>query len=194
MRSLALVPLALALAGCPHQEEKKDPPPTAKATPTPPPPVASSTPVPSCSNDVDCKDGQLCVRGQCVDISSGLAECGQVRVGFTLDSDQLDASATQALQRSARCLKADHALHVTIEGNADERGTEEYNMALGDRRATAVERHLESLGASKKQLRTVSYGKERPLCTEHDEACWSQNRRAQVSGVEQGAKKRGKGH
>jgi peptidoglycan-associated lipoprotein len=67
---------------------------------------------------------------------------------------------------------------VTIQGNADERGTEEYNMALGDRRARAVAKYLESLGASSAQLATVSFGKENPECNEHDEACWSRNRKA----------------
>jgi peptidoglycan-associated lipoprotein len=78
----------------------------------------------------------------------------------------------------ARCLKGDHDLHVTIEGNADERGTEEWNIALGDKRATAVAEYLEHLGVSQAQLKTVSYGKERPLCEQHNEDCWSKNRRA----------------
>lgn len=84
------------------------------------------------------------------------------------------------MQRMARCLKADHALHVTIEGNADERGTQEYNLALGDQRANAVARYLELLGVSAAQLRTVSFGKEQPLCMEHEEGCWAQNRRAAI--------------
>jgi peptidoglycan-associated lipoprotein len=97
------------------------------------------------------------------------------------------------VERSARCLKADHALHVSIEGNADERGTEEYNMALGDRRATTVKGYLESLGASASQLKTVSYGKENPLCTEHDEECWAKNRRAEMKGFETAAVRPKKG-
>ena len=75
-------------------------------------------------------------------------------------------------------MKTDHALHVTIEGNADERGTEDWNLALGDKRATAVENYLEQLGVSKAQLKTVSYGKDRPLCSQHNEECWAKNRRA----------------
>jgi peptidoglycan-associated lipoprotein len=71
-------------------------------------------------------------------------------------------------------------LHVLIEGNADERGTEEWNIALGDKRATAVAEYLQRLGVSQPQLKTVSYGKERPLCEEHNEECWSKNRRAAV--------------
>jgi peptidoglycan-associated lipoprotein len=135
---------------------------------------------PGCTRDLDCGEKQLCIRDQCVDISAGLAECSQVRVHFPFNSSEIEPAGRNDLERSGRCLRADHALHVTIEGNADERGTEEYNLALGDQRATSVKRYLESLGASAAQLKTVSYGKEKPLCTEHDEACWAQNRRADL--------------
>jgi peptidoglycan-associated lipoprotein len=101
-----------------------------------------------------------------------------VRVHFDFDSALLRDDDRGVLERSAHCLASNHALRVVIAGNADERGTEEYNLALGDRRAGAVARYLESLGVAPAQLRTVSYGKERPLCSEHDEACWSKNRRA----------------
>ncbi len=108
-------------------------------------------------------------------------KCGSVRVFFPFNSDEIPADTASSLEKSAKCLKADHALHVTIEGNADERGTEEYNMALGDRRATAVAKYLERLGTSQAQLKTVSYGKEKPLCVEHDEECWKKNRRAELN-------------
>jgi peptidoglycan-associated lipoprotein len=107
-------------------------------------------------------------------------ECENARVLFTYDSSQLSDQDREVLTRAARCLTSDQKLTVTVEGNADERGTEEYNMALGDRRAAAVQGYLASLGACPAQLKTVSYGKENPLCNEHDEACWSQNRRADV--------------
>jgi peptidoglycan-associated lipoprotein len=77
-----------------------------------------------------------------------------------------------------RCLKADHALHVAIEGNADERGTEDWNLALGDKRASAVEDYLERLGVSTAQLKKATFGKDHPLCTQHNEECWAKNRRA----------------
>ncbi len=134
----------------------------------------------SCSYDIDCGGQQLCIRNQCVDITPDLAECQASRVHFAYDSSEISTEDKQALDRTARCLKADQVMHVTIEGNADERGTEEYNLALGDRRATAVSKYLEMAGASEKQLKTVSYGKEHPLCVEHDEACWGKNRRAAV--------------
>jgi peptidoglycan-associated lipoprotein len=116
-------------------------------------------------------------------------------VHFALNSSEIESSDRGSLERSARCLKGDHALHVTVEGNADERGTEEYNLALGDRRATAVAKYLEALGASNAQLRTVSYGKEKPLCTEHDEDCWAKNRRAELNAADGShGKKKVRGH
>src|SRR5690349_5980728 len=69
------------------------------------------------------------------------------------------------------------AVRVTIEGHCDERGTREYNLALGARRANAVKEYLVSQGVSTARVETVSYGKERPICTQSDEACWAQNRR-----------------
>ena len=66
---------------------------------------------------------------------------------------------------------------MTIEGNCDERGTREYNLALGARRANAVKEYLVSLGVSAARIDTISYGKERPICTESTESCWAQNRR-----------------
>lgn len=115
------------------------------------------------------------------DANDDLGNCGSVRVFFPFNSDEIPAETASSLEKSARCLKADKALHVTIEGNADERGTEEYNMALGDRRATAVAKYLQRLGTSQAQLKTVSYGKEKPLCVEHDEECWKKNRRAELN-------------
>ena len=73
---------------------------------------------------------------------------------------------------------------MRIEGNCDERGTSEYNMALGDRRATSAMKYLETLGIAADRMTTISYGKEKPICTEHNEACWSKNRRDDLNVVE----------
>ncbi|MCA1663975.1 MAG: peptidoglycan-associated lipoprotein Pal [Myxococcales bacterium] len=184
----------IAVFGCAHQK------PQAKAeTATQPaaaPQQAAATPVKSansCSRDVDCGNGQLCVDGRCADISSNLALCTSVRVHFDFNASDISAADRDGLERAARCLKADRELHVAIAGNADERGTEEYNMALGDHRARAVADYLRSLGASDQQLQTVSYGKEKPLCSEHDEACWAQNRRAELMAQNSAAKSSKKG-
>jgi peptidoglycan-associated lipoprotein len=183
MRKLIWIPI-IAMFGCAHKQETK----TAAASPPPAAaPAASAAAAPSepgCASDLDCGAKQLCIRNRCVDISASLAECNNLHVHFAFNSAELDPGDKSGLERSARCIKGDHALHVTIEGNADERGTEEYNLALGDRRATTVKGYLESLGASAVQLKTVSYGKENPLCTEHDEDCWAKNRRADMKGVE----------
>jgi peptidoglycan-associated lipoprotein len=192
MRQLLLIPL-VALFGCAHKQETKteSTSPAAAAAPVP----VAAAPAPSsatCASDLDCGGRQLCIRSRCVDVDAGLAECSQVRVHFAFNSAELDAADKPSLERSARCLRADHALHVSIAGNADERGTEEYNLALGDRRATTVKSYLETLGASALQLKTVSYGKENPLCTEHDEECWAKNRRAEMKGIETAAAKPGK--
>jgi peptidoglycan-associated lipoprotein len=69
---------------------------------------------------------------------------------------------------------------VTLEGNADERGTREYNLGLGERRGNAVDSALSAAGASASQLNVVSYGEERPVCKEHNEGCWQKNRRVEI--------------
>ena len=106
------------------------------------------------------------------------------RVLFRTDSALLQPEAQQMLQKQAAWLEAFPQFNITIEGHADERGTREYNLALGERRAQAVMDYLIALGVDPKRLKTISYGKERSVCTEADEACWSQNRRA-VSTLDQ---------
>ena len=191
-RSLGLISV-IATLGCAHQQATKttapvahEEAPVASAAAAP---VAAAAVEPTCSQDGDCASNQLCIRGRCTDIAAGLAECRQLRVHFDFNSSLVAEDNRPALMRSARCLGAEHSLHVTIEGNADERGTEEYNMALGDQRATAVAKYLRALGVSDGQLKTVSYGKEKPLCTEHDEECWSKNRRADLDVANVAAKK-----
>ncbi|HEX9103723.1 MAG TPA: peptidoglycan-associated lipoprotein Pal [Polyangia bacterium] len=174
-----LTVVAAMVGGCAHKQETKAEAP--KTEPAPAPQAAAppaDTGAKTCASDLDCGAKQLCLNNRCVDITPDLAECTNVHVHFPFNSDEIDAADKPQLDRSARCLKADHSLHVTIEGNADERGTEEYNMALGDRRARSVAGYLQSLGASQAQVATVSYGKENPECKEHDEACWARNRRA----------------
>jgi peptidoglycan-associated lipoprotein len=117
---------------------------------------------------------------RCTAITPGLAACFAIRIHFDFNSAELIPDDHAQLQRSARCLNADQALHVTVEGNADERGTEEYDLALGDRRAQTGAAYLQKLGVAQDRLKTVSYGKANPICGQHDEACWAQNRRADL--------------
>jgi len=104
--------------------------------------------------------------------------CEEAKVRFEFNSTTLASDAKSTLEKVAACLKSNAKVRVTIEGNADERGTEEYNLSLGENRAQSVARYLELLGADRERVKTVSYGKGNPECSEHDEACWARNRRA----------------
>jgi peptidoglycan-associated lipoprotein len=103
---------------------------------------------------------------------------------FDYDKNDIRDDARQALSHDAELLKQifaqDPNFTVIIEGHCDERGSAEYNLALGDRRATAAKEYLVQLGAPADRLKTISYGKERPQCTEASEACWQRNRRAHL--------------
>jgi peptidoglycan-associated lipoprotein len=114
-------------------------------------------------------------------IIPGSAEDLRVNVGdtvhFAFDRSDVQDEDRGTLQRQAAWLQKFPQIRVTIQGNCDERGTREYNLALGARRANAVKEYLVSLGVSAARLETISYGKERPSCTESSESCWAQNRR-----------------
>jgi peptidoglycan-associated lipoprotein len=100
------------------------------------------------------------------------------RVFFDTDSSELSAQARATLDKQAQWLGNYNRYAFTIEGHADERGTREYNIALGARRAETVREYLVSRGVSGQRMRTISYGKERPVAVCNDISCWSQNRRA----------------
>jgi peptidoglycan-associated lipoprotein len=97
---------------------------------------------------------------------------------FDYDQSDLRDDARTALSANAEWLKRYPSIQLLVEGHCDERGTSAYNLALGDRRANAARDYLTSLGVTAARVRTVSYGKERPFCTESSEDCWQQNRRA----------------
>jgi peptidoglycan-associated lipoprotein len=100
------------------------------------------------------------------------------RVYFDFDSAVLSPFATETLDRQGAWLQQFPNLTVTIEGHADERGTREYNLAIGDRRATAVKNYLTALGVASNRILTISYGEERPADAGNDETAWANNRRA----------------
>ena len=119
--------------------------------------------------------------------SLALAQQGQYGAGsdsgplhdiqFNYDSFELDESARQTLQQNADWLKEHPEARVEIEGHCDNRGTVEYNLALGAKRAAAAKSYLIALGIGRDRLTTISYGEELPLCQEETESCWSRNRR-----------------
>ncbi len=98
-------------------------------------------------------------------------------IHFDYDRSELRDEARSALDAKVPILQANPAVTLRITGNADERGSDEYNLALGQRRAAEAKRYLVSRGIADSRLETASNGKEKPLCTDHDESCWAQNRR-----------------
>lgn len=106
----------------------------------------------------------------------------QVNVGdtvyYSFDSSNLDDPARAVLQKQAAWLERYRTVTLQVQGNADERGTREYNLALGARRAASARDYLVSLGVAPSRVTTISYGKERPICSESTEPCWAMNRRA----------------
>ena len=121
--------------------------------------------------------------GSQADLSTNVGDT----IYFDVDSHSLRADAQSVLQKQAAWLKAHPQVRLVIEGHADERGTRDYNLALGDRRAGAVREFLVSVGIDAGRLEPKSYGKERPICAESDEGCWSQNRRGDSLVVGSGA-------
>ncbi len=104
----------------------------------------------------------------------------QRAVHFAFDSSEIDDEARAIIEAHAAYLAAHPALKVRLEGNTDERGTREYNLALGERRAKAVARLMGVLGVSPDRITTVSYGEEKPVALEHNETAWRQNRRVDI--------------
>ena len=145
-------------------------PTTAPRPPAPPEPVAAPTVVPP---EPVREDAITSASLDDLNRNSPLKP-----VFFALDSDALSAEAQKALDENAALLKRYPGWAVTLEGHCDERGTAEYNLALGERRAVAARAYLVSLGIPADRLRTVSYGKEFPFDPGHDDAAWAKNRRA----------------
>jgi len=102
----------------------------------------------------------------------------QEDIFFAFDKSTLTPASQDNLLRKAAWLRENPDATVTIEGHCDERGTPEYNLALGDRRAESAKAFLVDLGIAASRLTTISYGEERPVCAQHEEECWSKNRRA----------------
>lgn len=143
-----------------------EPEPAEDVSPAPRPDVEDRTPDPL-DADIKTADDSARDRGLIGDIY------------FDFDKYDLKPEARERLAKNADFLKEHRGFIVTIEGHADERGTNDYNIALGDRRANAAKEYLVSLGITSNRIRTVSYGEEQPVCTEHTESCWQRNRRAE---------------
>ena len=154
--------LALSVAGCAKKKVEDLPPPPPATAPEPAPeapPPPQTGPVPGSRADF-------------------VAQAGSDTIHFGTDLYDIDAESQAILTRQAAWLAKYPNVTATIEGHCDERGTREYNLALGDRRANAAKNFLINAGIAASRLSVISYGKERPVATGSDEASWAQNRRA----------------
>ncbi len=168
--TLALAAAALVVACSPKPKPEPQPPPAPTATPT----VVTLEPTPAPTPKPMPRSAEEDIKAMSLDrISSYLKP-----VFYDYDKADLRTDARDVLAANAAWLKSHATVAFTIEGHCDERGTAQYNLALGDRRANAAKEYLVSLGIDAGRVKTVSYGKERPFATGHDEDSWAKNRRA----------------
>ncbi len=169
-----LVLMLPLVAGC----AKKKPMTAAPEEAAPPPPVAQEvTEAPSPTTEGDVQPDPLSEDIQSV--NAYVYESGLIGdVYFEFDRYELQAEARNRLQKNAEFMKAHPEFVFSVEGHCDERGTNEYNLALGDRRASAAMAYMADLGVPESAAQTITYGEERPVCTQSNESCWWRNRRA----------------
>lgn len=168
--------LALGFAGCAKKAPPPAPPPPPPAEPatTPPPPPPPPPPAPAPEQPRQLTEEELFARKTLDELNS---ERPLEDVFFAYDSSEISESGRGSLQKNATFLSRWPSTRVLIEGHCDNRGTPEYNLALGEQRAAAVRDYLVSLGLASDRVTIVSKGEEQPFCTEDVESCFSQNRR-----------------
>ena len=169
LTAVTLLASAGVLAACQPKPPEQLPPPPADTAPAPQATQAPSAP----------QGPQPGSQAHFVD-----AVNGRNVIYFDTDKFNIDSADAAALQSQAQYLMRYPGINVTLEGHADERGTREYNLALGERRANAAKNYLVGIGVDASRIRTVSYGKERPVALASNEAAWAQNRRAVTIVVE----------
>ncbi len=165
---LSLGAAAAALTACSSAEVKPDPKPTA--------PVAAPEPVQTPAQKAA---AEYKAQGQ-VELDKALGKLNDVRVFFEFDAATLTKEASDRLADVGEVLARHPELDVNIQGHADERGSSQYNLALGQKRAESVKKYLSQLGVKEGQIKAVSFGAEKPLDPGHDEEAWKKNRRAEV--------------
>lgn len=167
---IAIAVLALAVAACAKNRTLED--------------TSAGESVPTTSSGTDTRgvSGQGSLGGTALtpEEQRNLDLLGQTTIYFDYDSSEIRSDFTQMIQAHARQLSANPNMRVRLEGHADDRGSREYNIALGERRAQAVRQALQLQGASSSQISTVSYGEERPVALGHDEESWAKNRRVEI--------------
>jgi len=178
---LPILSLTLLLTGCPKRPSMAvatapppvAPPAAAPPTPAPPPPAPAPAPTPAPVAPPTPAPAPPPAPPKEYQRNAALQQ-----VFFAFDKSDIRPDAARTLTTSAAYLKANPQLLVLIEGHCDERGTNEYNLALGERRAKAAANQLIAQGIEASRITTISYGEERPTCSERTEACWQRNRNA----------------
>jgi len=165
------------LWGCPKKAEVTSSPETQEAAP----PVQEAPPVEQKAEPV--KEEPKPEVDEAKERAAAAA-AGLQPIYFDFDRSFVRDDAKAVMKANAEWLKAHPKVKVRIEGNCDERGTREYNQALGQRRATSAKKYLTDLGVSGGRISLISYGKEKPVCTESTEDCWQKNRRGDIVAAE----------
>jgi peptidoglycan-associated lipoprotein len=162
----------ITITGCAHREVTQAPE-QPQVTPTPAP-----TPAPQAGAPTEMPPEAPLVAQQAEEPQAEREMNTKIEdIHFDFDKSDIQGNAKPILKNLSGILTANTKANVVIEGNCDARGTSEYNLALGDRRANAAKSYLVSLGIPSTRIKTISYGKEKPLCTESTEECWTKNRR-----------------
>jgi len=169
--AIGLIAGAWMLTGCPKQPSNTADMSTEQVKP-PSAGTSKSPDTPSVENPA-VREQEIAGAGKVIDALKP--------VYFDYDRSDIRDDMKPVLAENAKWLKTNTALKVQIEGHCDERGTNEYNLALGERRASAIKRYLSALGVPAGRLSTISYGEERPACGQHEESCWHLNRRGQFA-------------
>ncbi len=169
-RSLVFVPVILLLSmfvlwGCPKKAEVTTAPEAQKEAPAEAPKVEQPAPAPEAA------------KPEAKEERAPAAAAGLQPIYFDFDKSFIRDDAKAVMAANAEWLKANPKAKIKIEGNCDERGTKEYNQALGQRRATSAKKYLADMGISGNRISLISYGKEKPVCTQSTEDCWQKNRR-----------------
>lgn len=189
LTGLAMTATVLIPAACKHKDTKVPTTPvvTPPAADTAPnvPMVTNTTPQPTQVKNDDFVNDKVVKTDELPSDTEELNRYVQQRgliadAFFNYDESTLSADSQAALTTSANWLKANPKYNLLVEGHCDERGTEQYNLALGDRRAQTAKDYLATLGVDASRIRTVSYGEERPFDPGHDESAWAKNRRAHL--------------
>jgi peptidoglycan-associated lipoprotein len=178
--TVVLLLVVVGVAGCAKKQ-----PPVARPVPPPPPPPVETPMTPPPEPVAPTGDTGATTTGPVAEDSIAAGSLDEINknsplkpVFFGLDAAEVDGDGQRILEQNAETLKRYPTWQISVEGHCDERGTAEYNLALGERRALAARNYLVSLGVSADRVKTVSYGKEFPFDPGHTEAAWSKNRRA----------------